>query len=280
MQHPPVLTDTQALARHRARALRAPALFLQEHAALEIEERLNEVKKRFTSVAVVTPFPQVWAARMPNARLVRDEDTLSLDPSAYDLVIHALCLHWANDPVGQIVQCRRALRPDGLFLGVMFGGQTLAELRASLAEAEAKVTGGLSPRVLPMGEIRDLGALLQRAGLALPVADSTVLTVSHRDSFALMHDLRAMGETNALALRNRRPAPRTMFSEAARLHADHFATPDGRVRSSFEMIFLTGWAPDESQQKPLRPGSAKTRLADALKAPEITIGDAATPHPD
>ncbi|MDR5652621.1 methyltransferase domain-containing protein [Ruixingdingia sedimenti] len=268
MQNPPRLTDTQALSRHRARALRAPAMFLQDLAADEVQERLLDVNKRFTAPAVVSPFPQVWAPRLPGARIVPDADVLALEPGAHDLVIHALCLHWANDPVGQIVQCRRALRPDGLFLAVLFGGQTLAELRASLAEAESRLTGGLSPRVLPMGEIRDLGALLQRGGLALPVADALMQRTSYASAFHLMRDLRAMGETSALAARPRRFAPRALFAEAARIHAENFPAEDGRVAATFEMIFLTGWAPDDSQPKPLRPGSATHRLADALRTVE------------
>jgi hypothetical protein len=170
--------------------------------------------------------------------------------------------------VGQLVQCRRALQPDGLFMGLMFGGQTLHELRACLAEAEAEVTGGLSPRVLPMGEIRDLGALLQRAGFALPVADSFTKTVLYRDAFHLMADLRAMGEGNALMARLRRPTRRAVLARAAALYQDRFAGADGRIPATFEIIALTGWAPHDSQQKPLRPGSATARLAEALHAAE------------
>jgi SAM-dependent methyltransferase len=194
-----------------------------------------------------------------------DDDVLALSPGAHDLVIHALCLHWANDPVGQLVQCRRALRPDGLFLGVLFGGQTLAELRTCLAEAEVAQTGGLSPRVLPMGEIRDLGGLIKRAGLALPVADSSTRTVTYADAHRLMADLRAMGEGNALAQRLRRPTGRRLFAQAAAQYRAAYPAEGGRVRATFEMIFLTGWAPDPSQQQPLRPGSAVQRLADALR---------------
>ena len=270
MQTPPTLTDRTALARNRDRALasRNPALFLQEDAADEIQERLIEVNRRFTQPAVVTPFADLWRARMPGARIVADDERLDLEPGAHDLVIHALCLHWANDPVGQLVQCRRALRPDGLFQGVLFGGQTLAELRACLAEAEVSVTGGLSPRVLPMAEIRDLGGLLQRAGFALPVADSATRTVTYADAGRLMADLRAMGEANALAQRVRRPTQRQIFAQAATHYASGFSAPEGRIRATFEMIFLTGWAPDDSQPKPLRPGSAARRLADALGSTE------------
>ncbi|MCA3507276.1 MAG: SAM-dependent methyltransferase [Rhodobacter sp.] len=274
---PPILTDRAALARYRDRAARDPALFLQQDAADEIQERLGEVNRRFTQPAVITPFGDLWQAQMPEARIIADDDVLDLAPAAHDLVIHALCLHWANDPVGQLVQCRRALRPDGLFLGVLFGGQTLAELRACLAEAEAAVTGGLSPRVLPMAEIRDLGGLLQRAGFALPVADSTIRTVTYADAGRLMADLRAMGEANALARRLRRPTGRQIFSQAATRYATGFPAPEGRIRATFEMIFLTGWAPHDSQPRALRPGSAARRLADALGAVEQPLSPA-TPH--
>jgi hypothetical protein len=184
-----------------------------------------------------------------------------------------MALHWANDPVGQIVQARRALMPDGLFLGACLGGRTLWELRAALTEAEVRLTGGLSPRVAPMGEIRDLGALIQRAGLALPVADSLSLTVEYRDAFHLMKDLRAMGEGNALAARRRTVASRALFSEAARIYAEGFTLPNGRIPATFEFVFLTGWAPADSQPKPLRPGSAAARLADALGVDERPAGD-------
>lgn len=268
MQTPPPLTDRAALVRNRARAARRPALFLQEDAADEIQERLIEVNRTFTQPAIVTPFPALWRARMPQARIVGDDDLLDLEPAGHDLVIHALCMHWANDPVGQLVQCRRALRPDGLFLGVLFGGQTLSELRACLAEAEAEVSGGLSPRVLPMGEIRDLGGLLQRAGFALPVADAATRTVSYADAGRLMADLRAMGEGNALAQRLRLPTRRGVFARAAARYAESYPAADARIRATFEMIFLTGWSPHDSQPKPLRPGSAARRLADALGSVE------------
>ncbi|MBC7154241.1 MAG: SAM-dependent methyltransferase [Rhodobacteraceae bacterium] len=268
---PPAMTDRTALARNRARAggaMAGGAMFLHERAADEIKERLSEVNRRFTAPAVVTGFADFWANVLPGAVVVPDTPTLALQPDAHDLVIHALALHWADDPVGQLVQCRHALRPDGLFLGVLFGGQTLAELRAALAEAEVALTGGLSPRVLPMAEIRDLGGLMQRAGFALPVADGTACAVDYASAWHLMRDLRAMGEGNALAARHRRPAPRALFAEAARRYAGAFPAPGGRVRAGFEMIFLTGWAPAPDQPQPLRPGSAAQRLADALGARE------------
>jgi SAM-dependent methyltransferase len=215
----------------------------------------------------VTAFPQLFA-EWTGSKVVADEDLLALDQGAHDLVVHFMGLHWANDTVGQLVQCRRALKPDGLCLVVLPGGRSLQELRASLAEAEAAVTGGLSPRVVPMGEIRDLGALMQRAGFALPVADSLVQTVEYRSFPALLSDLRAAGETNALEARVRRFTRRSVLAEAARIYAESYSTPEGRLRATAELVVLTGWAPHESQQQPLRPGSAKARLADALGVPE------------
>ncbi|EKE44633.1 hypothetical protein OCGS_1471 [Oceaniovalibus guishaninsula JLT2003] len=276
----PRMTDTAALARHRARSDPA-ALFLHDAAALEIEERLTEVNRSFTRPAVVTGHPAFWSARFPQATIVPDDEVLALTPGAHDLVIHAMALHWANDPVGQIVQCRHALRPDGLFLGAALGGQTLAELRAALAEGESRVAGGLSPRVAPMAEIRDWGGLLQRAGMALPVADTLPLTASYGDMMGLLRDLRAMGETNAMQDRLRRPTRRAVFAAASDIYARAFPDPDdpARIRATFELAFLTGWAPSDSQQKPLRPGSAKARLADALGTPERPAGDPASSGP-
>jgi SAM-dependent methyltransferase len=273
MTAPPPLTDRIALARNRARAARISdrALFLQQDVMDEVQERLAEVNRRFTDVAVVTGEPALWQQALPGARIVPDTPVLDLAPTSQDLVIHALCLHWADDPVGQIVQCARALRPDGLFLAALFGGRTLHELRACLAEAEVAATGGLSPRVLPMGEIRDLGALVQRAGLALPVADSVTRNVLYRDALHLMADLRSMGETNALHARQRRFTRRRVIAEAVSRYAQAWVQADRRVRATFEIIFLTGWAPHADQQKPLRPGSAARRLSDALGAPETPL---------
>lgn len=266
MQTPPPLTDMSALARNRARA-RRESLFLQDLVRTEVEDRLGEVNRRFTAPVVVTPFPDLW----PGWVTVPEAETLALTSGAQDLVVHALALHWANDPVGQLVQCRHALRPDGLLIAPLFGGQTLHELRAALAEAEAEVTGGLSPRVLPMGEIRDLGALLQRAGLALPVADAFAQEVLYRDLFHLMADLRAMGEGNALAARLRHPTRRAVFLRAAQIYRDRWGRADGRIPATFEIIVLTGWAPGAGQQQPLRPGSAVHRLAEALGTTETSL---------
>ncbi len=273
MSQPQPLTDRAALSRNRARAKRDPALFLHEAARDEVQDRLAMVTKTFTAPAVVTAFPEVWRDFRENVRIVADSDVLDLEKGAHDLVVHALALHWANDPVGQLVQCRQALRPDGLCLALAFGGQTLNELRSALGQAEIEVTGGLSPRVAPMGEIRDLGALLQRAGFALPVANSVALTASYNSALSLMKDLRAMGETNALTGRLRRPTRRGVLLRAAEIYAQGFGLDDGRIPATFELIALTGWAPDDGQPKPLRPGSAAARLADALGTQEKPLGN-------
>lgn len=271
----PVLTDDKALARNRRRAARAPVLFLHQLVADEIQFRLDEVNRTFTQIVIVTAFPQVWEAAFPKARILPPSEVLALEAGSADLVIHCLSLHWSNDPLGQMIQCARALRADGLFLGAMLGGQTLSELRVALAEAEAQVAGGISPRVVPMGEIRELGGLIQRAGLALPVADSLKQNVSYRDALQLMADLRAMGEGNALHHRLRRFTAREVFLRAAAIYAQHYPDSEGRVRATFEIVFLTGWKPHESQQKPLRPGSAAHRLAEVLGTQEggLSQGD-------
>jgi SAM-dependent methyltransferase len=257
-------------ARQRAIA-RASDMLWSYEARSEVEDRLSAINKPLNDIAIVADFPQTWADFAPNPQgkvtLIAHGDVLALPLASFDLVIHAMGLHAANDPVGQLVQCRRALRPDGLLIAPTFGGQTLHELRAALAQAEAEVSGGLSPRVLPMGEIRDLGALLQRAGLALPVADSFRKTLLYRDLPHLMHDLRAFGEVNTMAARPRQPTRRALFTRAGQIYETAFATPGGHLPATFEIVCLTGWAPDASQQKPLKPGSAAMRLADALAMP-------------
>lgn len=267
------LTDPQALALHRARSGGDGAWFLHDLAIAEVQERLIDVNRTFTKPAVVTGFPQVWGPSFPDAVIVPDAEVIDLPEGAHDLVIHAMGLHWANDPVGQLVQARRALQPDGLLIAVCFGGQTLHELRVAMAEAETAEMGGLSPRVAPMGEVRDLGALLQRASVALPVADVLSQDVSYRDLLHLVGDLRAMGETNALAQRHKRIPSRGLFARAAHIYATRFGAPDHRITATFELVFLTGWAPSADQPKPLRPGSATTRLADALGTTEIKETD-------
>ena len=272
MSTPPALTDRAALRRNRAR-MRPDAMFLHQIAVDEVQDRIASVNKSFTKPAVVTGNPDFWTNRLANTQHVKDTDALTLAPATYDLVIHAMSLHWANDPVGQLIQSRHAMQPDGFFLAACFGGQTLHELRSCFAQAEVEISGGLSPRIAPMAELRDLGALLQRAGFALPVADSQSLTVEYRDIWHLMQDLRDMGESNALMTRLRRPSRRAIFDKAARLYKAHFSTPEGKITATFELIFLTGWAPSANQPKPLRPGSAKQRLADALATTETPLKD-------
>lgn len=275
MTETPLLTDRIALARHRTRARRLVdhdgAMFLHRFALADIQERLKEVNRTFTAPAVVSGFPEIWQDLQAGALPVPDDETIALKAGNHDLVVHAMSLHWANDPVGQLVQCRRALQPDGLLIAVLPGGRTLQELRACLAEAEAQLAGGLSPRVLPMAEIRDLGALMQRAGFALPVADSVEQVVEYRSFATLLADLRASGETNALAGRLRHPTRRAVLALAASIYEARFATAEGRLRTTVDLQFLTGWAPHDSQQKPLQPGSAQRRLADALGVSEARL---------
>ncbi len=213
------------------------------------------------------------AGTRPCPVVVGDEERLPFRPESLDLVVSALGLHFANDLPGTLVQTRRALKPDGLFLATLLGGDTLVELREAFATAEAERTGGASPRVAPFAELRPLGGLLQRAGFALPVIDQDRLTVRYATMFDLMRDLRAMGATNALVERSRRPLGRAVMLRAAEVYAERFADPDGRLRATFDLVWLSGWAPDESQQKPLRPGSARTRLADALGVREMPAGE-------
>lgn len=198
------------------------------------------------------------------ARLVMDEELSAFAPESLDLIVSTLALHWTNDLVGALIQIRRALRPDGLFIGSVLGGATLTELRQCLLEAEAEVSGGAGPRVSPFADAFDAGALLQRAGFALPVADVDRVTVRYAHPLALLRDLRAMGETNVLRDRPRRPLSRRVLSRVLELYDQRFGGPDGKVAATFEILTLTGWAPHESQQKPLKPGSAKMRLADTL----------------
>ena len=274
----PDLFDADLLAMRRGRA--GGADFLREAVAREVTDRLVEVNRTFHAPAVVGPRGEIQAeamraAGLPAPVLRPDAAILDLAEGAHDLVIHAMALHWAEDPVGQMVQARLALRPDGLLIVTTFGGETLRELRAALAAAEVETLGGLSPRVAPMGEIRDLGGLLQRAGLALPVADSERFDVTYATPVDLMRDLRAMGETNVMRDRLRRPMRRDMLARTCEVYAERFGAADGRIPATFEVVFLTGWAPGPDQPKPLRPGSAKTRLADALGVPERGAGEKA-----
>lgn len=291
-QSPPPIFDRPLQRRRLARAVAAgDADFLLAWTVEEFCERLATVKRRFSRIADVgTPLPQLAQALVtgdqealvvrlapiaatrgaaPVLSLVGDEETLPFKPESFDLVVSALALHNINDLPGALIQIRRSLRPDGLFLGAILGGRSLDELRSALATAEAEIAGGISPRVAPFADVRDMGALLQRAGFALPVADIEPLTVRYANLFGLAADLRAMGATNALTERLRKPTPRRLFLRAAEIYAERNGDPDGRIRATFEVIFLSGWVPHESQQKPLAPGSAQMRLADALKAVDM-----------
>ncbi len=213
--------------------------------------------------AVLSPHAGNWMRVEPG----RDE-ALGLEPQGFDLAVSILTLHAVNDLPGVLAQIRRALKPDGLFMAALFGGATLFELRESLAAAELETTGGVSPRVYPFADVRDLGGLLQRAGFALPVADVERTTVLYRAFSSLVRDLRALGETNALAERSRKALSRETIAAALAHYGAHHADPDSRLRATFEIVYLTGWAPHENQQQPLKPGSAKARLADALGTKE------------
>jgi SAM-dependent methyltransferase len=255
--------------------------FLLARAAQDLRERLATVLRPFDAIADVATsgpeFRDVLQQLRPQSRLSAASHVESphevLDPSLtnLDLIVSGLALQHANDLPGALIQIRRALAPDGLFLGCLLGGATLTELRQALNEAESEVTGGVSPRVFPFADVRDMGGLLQRAGFALPVADSETVTVRYADMFRLMADLRAIGGTNVLTVRSRRPTRRAVFLKAAEIYRNRFADPDGRIRATFEMVWLSGWAPHASQQQPLKPGSAKQRLAAALGVNEETL---------
>ena len=219
-----------------------------------------------------TPGDQVRTVLTRNVRQLRevslpvsDTEPLALAPAAFDLVVSALALQFVNDLPGVLAQIRRALKPDGLFLAAMIGGETLTELRQSFAAAEAEIEGGVSPRVAPFADLRDLGGLLQRAGFALPVTDVDRIVVRYDNAFALMQDLRRMGATNILNERRRTLSRRATFLKMAQIYAERFSDPDGRIRATFDIVWMSGWAPHDSQQKPLKPGSAKMSLADAVK---------------
>ena len=217
------------------------------------------------------------ARQIENSGVVGDPEFLPFAEGRFDLVYSNLELHWANDLPGCLLQITRSLKPDGLFLAAILGGNTLTELRDVLIAAELDVTGGASPRVSPFAELRDAGALLQRAGLALPVVDADEITVTYENLFRLLADLRGMGETNTVRERQRTATRRNIFLRAAELYLERYPAEDGRIRATFEIIYLHGWAPHESQQKALRPGSAKTSLADALGTAEYSAGDSADP---
>jgi SAM-dependent methyltransferase len=272
----PILFDRALLRARQDRAQRGePATFLLDRVVEDLDERLAAVTRKFLDVA------DVWTPGTVLQRLLRDRftsvghvglddsETLPFAPASLDLVVSALALQFVNDLPGVLAQIQRALRPDGLLLAAMLGGDTLTELRQSFASAEAECEGGVSPRVAPFADLRDVGALMQRAGFALPVTDVDRVVVRYASAFALMADLRRMGATNILLERRRTPTRRATLLRMAQIYAGRFADADSRIRATFDVIWLSGWAPHESQPKPLRPGSAKASLEQAVKQPHL-----------
>src|SRR6202171_5999187 len=268
----PVLFDRGLLLARQSRALRlGPATFLLDRVAEDVEERLHAVLREFADVADIwTPGELLRKPSRDRFKSIEhidlsEPESLPLQPGSIDLAVSALAFQFVNDLPGVLAQIRRALKPDGLLLAAMIGGDTLTELRQSFAAAEAECEGGVSPRVAPFADLRDVGALLQRADFALPVTDVDSLVVRYDSAFALMADLRRMGATNILRERRRTPTRRATRLRLAQIYADRFSDPDGRIRATFDVIWLSGWAPHESQPKPLRPGSAKTSLEAAVR---------------
>ena len=300
MSAPPRLFDRSL---HRARLDRAAfdfaaADFLKARAAGDMVERIEIILRDFpvcvdlgarsgifsqilltsdarprVGTVIETDLSGVMLAGRKSLRLQVDEEALPFGVASLDLVVSSLALHWVNDLPGTLIQIRRALKPDGLFMAAIFGGQTLNELRQCLIEAESELRGGAGLRIAPFADAYDVAGLLQRAGFALPVADVDRVTVRYDHPLKLIHDLRRMGETNALADRQGKPLTRAVLARAMGLYQDRFSDPDGRVRATFDILTMTGWAPHPDQQQPLKPGSAKMRLADALGAIEQSAGE-------
>jgi len=295
--------DRRAVRRHRDRAAAvfAEHRFLIDEVAERLTDRLDDVRRLFPraldlgardgalarcltgrggiETLVQCDVSQDLVARADGLRVVADEEALPFAPDSFDLVLSSLSLHWVNDLPGALVQIRQALKPDGLFLAALLGGDTLTELRQSLADAEIAMEGGLSPRVSPFADVRDVGGLMQRAGFALPVVDADIITVSYADPLRLMADLRGMGEANAVLERRRTIMRRETLMEAAARYRQRFGGEDGRIPATFQVIYLTGWAPHASQPQAARRGSATARLAEALDAQEIAAGEKAVPMP-
>ncbi|CCE11147.1 conserved hypothetical protein [Bradyrhizobium sp. STM 3843] len=268
----PILFDRALLAARQRRVAGAPETFLMERVVEDMADRLLAVNRRFTAVADIwtpgglrAPFVEGFAKFTKLAAPDTAREELGLAPNSLDLALSALAFQFVNDLPGVLAQIRRALRPDGLLLAAMIGGDSLTELRQSFAAAEAECEGGVSPRVAPFADLRDIGGLLQRAGFALPVTDVDRVVVRYGNAFGLMQDLRRMGATNSLIERRRAPTRRTTLLRMAEIYAERFADPDGRIRATFDIIWISGWAPHESQQTPLKPGSASASLEDAVK---------------
>ncbi len=296
MAQSPIIFDRDLLRRRRARAAAlGPVTFLLDRVVTDLAERLSAVLRKFELAAdlgtpgdavrralanVVGTMVVIDAWPMLNAdkaslMIAADLEALPVRDGVLDLAVSALSLQFVNDLPGTMTQIRRALKPDGLFLAALVGGQSLAELREAFAAAEAEIEDGASPHVAPFVDVRELGALLQRAGFALPVADVDRIIVRYASPLALMHDLRRMGATNALTERKRAPLRRATLRRMIEIYGERFADTDGRVRATFEIVWLSGWAPHASQQRPLAPGSAKMRLADALGTREASAGEKA-----
>lgn len=297
MADPLLVFDRGLLRRRRERAARNwdRQAFLKQEIAERLVERLDDIRRTFplaldlgchgdevsTALGERSGIGHLiradlglgFARRAQGPALVADEEALPFAAGRFDLVLSAMDLHWVNDLPGALIQIRRILRPDGLFLGAMLGGATLWQLRQALAAAESEVEGGLSPRVSPFADLRDAAGLLQRTGFALPVADSETIEVEYDNALSLMRELGAMGESNLVAERRRGLTRRTTLLRAAEIYGERFSQPSGRIAASFEVLFLHGWTPHESQQKPLRPGAAARRLAEALGVPEHSAGD-------
>ncbi|WP_218191357.1 methyltransferase domain-containing protein [Enhydrobacter aerosaccus] len=296
---PLLVFDRSALRQRRDRAARQwdRMSFLKREIAERLVERLDDVRRTFKrgldlgchgdeiaasldGRATVRDLVRcdlgfAFARRIHGPAVVADEEALPFAPNSFDLVLSAMTLHWVNDLPGTLIQIRRCLEPDGLFLGAMLGGRTLWQLRQALAEAESEIESGLSPRISPFADLRDAAGLLQRAGFALPVADSEKIDVEYEHALALMRELSAMGEANLVSERRRGFSRRTTLLRAAEIYADRFTAPSGRVTASFEVLFLHGWAPHDSQPKPLKPGTAQHRLAAALGTAEMSAGEKA-----
>ena len=298
-EHPMIFDRSLIRRRQRRAAALRPATFLLDRVAGDFAERLQAVLRQFdVAVDLGTPGEEVRAAlaglhsigamvttsaapdfagsaNKVERLVVADEEALPFRDASLDLVVSALALQFVNDLPGTLVQIRRALKPDGLFLAALMGGETLTELRQAFAAAESDVEGGVSPRVAPFADLRELGGLLQRAGFALPVTDTDRIIARYDTVLSLMNDLRRMGATNALLDRRRTPLRRATLMRMAEIYAQRFADPDGRVRATFEIMWLSGWAPHPRQQRPLKPGSARARLADALGTREVSAGEKA-----
>jgi SAM-dependent methyltransferase len=293
--------DRQTVRWHRDRAAAGFAGhdFLVAEVATRLEERLDDIKREFPSAldlgahvgalrdkietrpgvkrVIASDLSEAMARKLDGAALVADEEALPFAEGAFDLIVSAMSLHWVNDLPGTLVQIRRALRPDGLFLAALLGGDTLVELRRALVEAESEIEDGVSPRVSPFLGVREGGALLQRAGFALPVVDSDTIAVTWPDALALMRDLRGMGEANAVAERKKGFSRRETLLTAAARYQERHGDAEGRIPATFQVIYLTGWAPHENQQRALQPGAATSRLADALDVTEVSGGEKTKP---